>query len=365
MNFFNTYVSAEAIALATETLRSTFLSEGKRVAEFEHALNEQLALSFPVALNSGTSALHLALVLSGIGPNDEVILPAQTFVASALTILMCGAKPVFADIQAETGNIDPASIEKKITRRTKAIMPVHWGGYPCDMAEISELAKQHNLSVVEDAAHALGAAYRGSPIGTISRFTAFSFQAIKHVTTGDGGALSCVAETDYVRARKLRWFGIDRANSRPSVLGEREYDLDEVGYKYHLNDVGAAIGLGNLAGFPARLARRRQIARHYREAFKKIAGLQLLREEADRESAYWVFTATVERRKDFIRKLAEAQVPASVVHLRIDKNSLFGGKRDDLPNQTTFDERQVALPIHEALTDGDVEQIINIVQGGW
>src|SRR5262249_26246828 len=153
-----------------------------------------------------------------------------------------------------TGNLDPASVRAKLTGRTKVIIPVHWCGYPCDLDEINEIAAEHDLAVLEDAAQAIGATYRGRPIGAISRFTAFSFQAGKLLTTGDGGALCCLDEDDSRWAFKQRWLGIDRVNDKPDLLGERVYDLDRVGYKYHMNDVAAAIGLGNLESFPQRLA---------------------------------------------------------------------------------------------------------------
>jgi perosamine synthetase len=365
MNFFNTNIAPKSIELATEALRSTFISEGKLVRQFEEELASRLGLVNPVALNSGTSALHLPLAIAGIGPGDEVIIPAQTFVATGLAIVMQGAAPVFADVQPGTGNIDPASIREKITSRTKGVIPVHWGGYPCDLDEINGIAAEHGLAVIEDAAHALGATYRGRPIGAISRFTAFSFQAIKHLTTGDGGALCSLDEADNTAARTRRWFGIDRANSRPTILGEREYDIAEVGYKYHMNDLAAAVGLGNLDAFPANLARHRAIAARYREALAGLPGLRLLEDRDDRESSYWLFTVLVERRVDFITALADRGVPASVVHLRIDHNSLFGGLRDDLPGQEEFNEHQVAIPIHAGLSDEDVEQVIEAVKTGW
>jgi perosamine synthetase len=365
VNFFYTHISERAIDLAVETLRTTFVSEGKRVEEFEQKLASNLGLINPVALNSATSALHLALVLAEVGPGDEVILPAQTFVATGLVILMCGAKPVFADIQRETGNIDPVSIAEKITGRTKAIIPVHWGGYPCDLDEINSLAERNGLAVIEDAAHALGATYRGRAIGSISRLTAFSFQAIKHLTTGDGGALCCLDETDHKRARAKRWFGIDRANSKASELGEREYNLSEVGYKYHLNDLGAALGLGNLADLQTRLARRKDIAGVYRSEFGKSSGLTLLEHDDDRSSAHWIFTMLVERRGEFIRRLKSKGVPASVVHLRIDHNSVFGGLTRGLSNQESFNEQQVSVPVHEGLTDDNVRTIVEAVHSGW
>lgn len=365
MNFFHTTISRKSIDIAVETLRSTFLSEGEMVKRFEEALSQQLGLVNPVAVNSGTSALHLALAVAGIGQDDEVIIPAQTFVATGLVVLMQGATPVFADIQYETGNIDPESVRERITKKSKGIMPVHWGGYPCDMSEINSIAKEYDLAVIEDAAHALGATHKGQPVGSLSRFTAFSFQAIKHVTTGDGGALCCLEKEDYFDAKRRRWFGIDRTSSKPSILGEREYDLTAVGYKYHMNDLAAAVGLGNLEDYPQNLKRIREIAKLYRDELRSTPGLQLLDYKDDRESAYWLFTLLVERREDFIKALKESGVPTSVVHLSIDRYSVFGGLRKDLVNQEKFNHHQVAIPIHEGLTDSDVERVITAVKSGW
>ena len=365
IGFFHTHISPSAVELVTQVLQSGWISEGVMVKRFESALSERLGLRNPVAVNSGTSALHLALALVGVGPGDEVILPAQTFVATGLVILMQRATPIFVDIDPMTGNICAASVAERISPRTKAVIPVHWAGYPCDMDEINALAARHGLAVIEDAAHALGATYKGKPLGSISRFTAFSFQAIKHLTTGDGGALCCLDEADARVAFSRRWFGIDRPNSRPSILGEREYDIDAVGYKYHMNDLAAAVGLGNLADFPQRLARRQQLGAYYREQLRNVSGVQLLRLDNDRTHSYWLFTVLVERREDFIRKLADYGVPASVVHLRIDRNSVFGGVRPDLPGQAEFNDRQVALPVHEGLTDEDAEMIVNYIRRGW
>lgn len=365
IEFFNTHISPQAIKMASDVLKSTFVSEGEIVREFETALERRLGLHNPVALNSGTSALHLALVLAGVGRGDEVILPPQTFIATGLVVLMQGAKPVFADIQYDTGNIDPLSIESRVTERTRAIIPVHWGGYPCDMDKIHAIAKRIGIAVIEDAAHALGATYKDKPIGAISDFTTFSFQAIKHLTTGDGGALCCLDDADYHDAVTRRWFGIDRANSTPSILGEREYDACVVGYKYHMNNLSAAVGLGNLEDFPRNLGRRREIASRYRKDLAHVPGLRLLGYKDDRESAYWLFTVLVERRIDFIRKLHAHGIPASVVHLRIDDNSVFGGITPGLPNQERFNKDQVAIPVHSGLTDEEVSQIIFCIKSGW
>lgn len=365
MEFFDTYISTAAIKRVEDVLKSCRVSEGKIVKDFENALHTNLGLQNPVTLNSCTSALHLALVLSGIGPGDEVILPPQTFVATGLVILMQSAKPVFADIQLHTGNIDPESIRRKITDRTKAIIPVHWGGYPCDMDEISAIAKEFNLTVIEDAAHALGAQYKGKPIGTISRFTAFSFQAIKHLTTGDGGALCCVYEDDYKRAKVRRWFGIDRENSKVSILGERDYNIQELGYKYHMNDLSAAVGLGNLEDSSLNLKRRYEIATFYRKELDNLPGLNLLNYREDRKSAFWLFTILVENRLNFVRKLKEHGIPTSVVHQRIDRNSVFGGITPDLHNQEKFDDFQIAIPIHPRLEDEELNHIVFTIKQGW
>lgn len=365
MEFFNTHVSRHSIELAKQVLESTWISEGKMVKQFEAELSKQLEVVNPVTVNSGTAALHLGFAVAGVRSGDEVILPAQTFVATGLSILMQYAKPVFADIQLDAGNIDPDSIRSNITERTKAIMLVHWGGYPCDMDEINQIAQEYNLVVIEDAAHALGATYKGKPIGSISRFTAFSFQAIKHLTTGDGGALCCLYDEDYRSAKKRRWFGIERDSSKPSILGERQYDIKELGYKYHLNDVAAAIGLGNLLDFPERLRRRQKTGEIYREELKNVPGLKLLELKNDRTHAYWLFTILVENRINFIKKLKECDIPTSVVHQRIDRNSIFGGIKDDLTNQAKFDEMQIAIPIHEGLKDDDVVHIIKTIKLGW
>lgn len=365
MNFFNSTISPKAIELVNEVLKTTFVSAGKMADRFENELSEKLDLINPITVNSGTSALHLALSVAGVGPGDEVIIPPQTFIATGLVVLMTGAKPVFADIQFDTGNIDPVSIKEKITEKTKAIIPVHWAGYPCDLDEINEIARDFNLAVIEDAAHALGATYKGKPIGSISRYTAFSFQAIKHLTTGDGGALCCLNDNDKYQAKRRRWFDIDRENSTPDLLGERVYDAVSIGYKYHMNDIAAAIGLGNLEIFDSILKRHQEIAEFYRNGLTNVPGIKLLNYKDDRTSAYWLYTMLVEKREDFIRRLKEYNIITSVVHKRIDKNSIFGGANSNLVNQTAFDKNQISLPIHSSITNEESEKIIKIINHGW
>lgn len=365
ISFFGTYIDRSATETIESVLHLTFLSEGELVKEFESRLSNKLGIINPVAVNSGTSALHLALILADIKPGDEVICPPQTFIATGMAILYCGATPVFADIQYETGNIDPKSIEKKITRKTKAILPVHWGGYPCDLDEILALAMKYKLVVIEDAAHALGAKYKNKPIGSISPFTCFSFQAIKHLTTGDGGAVCCLSNRKAKEAHNLRWFGIDRVNSQPSILGERIFDIDRIGFKYHLNDYAAALGLANLVSFKKRLERRRKIVARYRKELNRLPGISLFKYETDRESANWLFGLHVDRRADFIKALKSRGIPTSVVHQRIDRFKILGSTREDLVNQTRFDETKIHIPLHDQLDDKQVTQIIESIKKGW
>ncbi len=362
---FNTFINNGAAEKVSQVLASTFISEGAAVKEFESRLQTELGLLHPVTLNSGTAALHLALVLADVKEGDEVIIPAQTFVATGLVVLQQKAVPVFADIDYSTGNISTASIKEKITAKTKVIMPVHWGGYPCDMDEIGAIASQHNLVVIEDAAHALGAQYKGKKIGAISDYTCFSFQAIKHLTTGDGGAISFTENKNADRAVVKRWFGIDRNNAALSILGERRYNIEALGFKYHLNDYAAALGLANLDGFAERLAKRKKIAALYDKELAAVNGIHLFRYKADRESAYWLYGIHVEQREKFILALKDKGITASVIHQRIDRNSVFGGLRNDLQQQEKFDASQIHIPIHDAVTEEQANYIIDTIKAGW
>lgn len=362
INFFNTYISPRAKSLVNEVLDTGMLSEGQVSKEFEEQLQSTFELQNIICLNSGTSALHLALDLLGVGPGDEVILPAQTFVATGLAILYCGAKPVFADIRYEDGNIDPKSVAAKINPKTKAILCVHWGGYPCDMEALRALTKNSSIRIVEDAAHALGARYKGQPIGTVSDITCFSFQAIKHLSTGDGGAI-CIKDPElYERALRKKWFGIDRKHSELSDLGERRYNLQELGYKYHMNNYAAALGLANLDGYLQRLQQRQKIAAFYRSELSSVASIQLFEELQDRISAYWLFGFHCAARETLIRKLKNLGIPSSVVHQRIDRNRIFSGPFKELKEQERFDADQLHIPIHDAINEEKAAYIVRSIK---
>lgn len=365
INLHSTTITEDGIKNVIETLKSTHVSAGKKAQEFEEILSHRYGFPNPVTVNSGTVTMRLSLLASGVGPGDEVILPAQTFIATGHVILQCGAKPVFADINKFDGNISVESIKEKITSKTKAIIPVHWAGYPCDLDEINKIAKEHNISVIEDAAHAFGSTYKGNPIGTISDYTSFSFQAIKHLTTGDGGLITCKDLEKSNLIKRLRWFDIDRENSKPSILGERDYDATNIGFKYHMNDLAASLGIGNLSTIDEKLKRIKDIANRYNDGLKNVSGLKLMDYKDDRESSYWLFPLIVENRIEFITKLKDKGIPTSVIHLGIDKNSVFGGKDMSLINQRWFDENQIHIPIHNDLSDNDVELIIDTIKSGW
>jgi perosamine synthetase len=365
ISFFKPYVNQQAVERVAKTLQSGWIGEGMQVEEFEARIGRLIGAAFPVAVNSGTSALHLALTVSGVRPGDEVITSAQTMLATTQAILACGAVPVYADIQYNTGNINPRDVIKRIGPRTKAILAIDWGGYPCDYKELIEISRKSGLVLIEDAAHALGAAYRGKPVGAVCPLTCFSFQAIKHLTTGDGGLLCVPNKELHEKAVRLRWFGIDRAKRQPSLLGEPVWNVTELGFKYHMNDVAAAIGLGNLEDWDIIFSRRLSIAETYLEKFKQVSGVTHFERKDDRKSAFWLFSFHVERRDDFCRALTSRGIPVSVVHLRIDRNDLCGGQRNDLPELARFTETHISLPLHPMLSDEDVATIIAAVLAGW
>jgi perosamine synthetase len=365
INLHSTTITQRGIDLVMQTLKSTHVSAGKMAARFEEELGSKYGFPNPITVNSGTATMRLALAAAGVGIGDEVILPAQTFIATGHVILQCGAKPVFADINPFDGNISVESIKSKITEKTKAIMVVHWGGYPCDMDSIGNIAAERGIPVIEDAAHAFGSKYKGRWIGTISDYTSFSFQAIKHLTTGDGGLITCLDKEKADLLKRLRWFDIDRENSQQSILGEREYDATNVGFKYHMNDIAASLGIGNLSTIDEKLSRIKQIAEEYRENIEGVSGIRLMRYEEDRDSSYWLFPMLVEDRIRFIEKMKSNGIPTSVIHLGIDKNTVFGGRDSSLEGQRYFDENQIHIPIHSDLTDEDVSLIVDTIKSGW
>jgi len=356
------YISPKVIKGLSKILKTRWIGQGPMVEEVERKFAKMYQLPYVVTVNSCTSAIHLSLILAGIKEDDEVITTPMTCSATNIPILYCRAKAIFADIQENTLNIDPKSIEQKISEKTKAIMVVHWAGYPCDMDEILDIAKRYNLPVIEDAAHALGAYYHDKPIGSISDYNCFSFQAIKQITSADGGILTVKKEDDYKRAKLLRWYGIDR-----EFIGDIywKFQIKEAGYKYHMNDVTATILSIQLDDLSKVLVRRKKIVQIYRENLKDIKGLELLENRNDRISGNWLFTIKVANRKGFIEKLRQNQIESHMVHIRCDVYPIFGGKRLDLPAMNKVEDKYVSIPLHCKLTDADVKKIIKVIRSGW
>lgn len=344
-------------------LAGGWVGEGPKVAEFEAALRPIVGSDNVTALNSCTSALTLALRIAGVGVGDEVVTTAMTCTATNLPILLAGAAPVWADVDPDTGNISPTSVRSRITSRTKAIMVVHWGGEPCNMDAIGAIAREFNIKVIEDAAHAFGSSYRGNPIGSHSDFVCFSFQAIKHVHCGDGGLLVCRSMVDHARARSLKWFGIDRENRKENALGYAEWNVVEPGYKMHMNDIAATIGLAQLPYLSTILHARNNNAHAYEAAFAGLQRVKATKADLQSQSAYWLFTLLVDDQVAFIRHLKENGVASSVVHMRNDKGAVFAPYRcDDLPGLDHFSQHMVCIPVGQWVGDADRAHIIDTIQ---
>jgi len=273
-------------------------------------------------------------------------------------LLNFGANIVWSDINPETGNIDPRSVRRKITNRTKAIVGVHWAGQPFDIAEINELAQENGIKVIEDAAHALDARYENKPIGSHSDFVCFSFQAIKHLTTADGGCVACRSKKDAERVRRLRWFGLDRA---VKGIGRWEQDIPESGYKFHMNNLNAVIGLEQMKTISSLIGRHKENGRFYDENIED-GKVEKLREEYDRESSYWIYSLLTDDREEFREYLAENGISSDWVHVRNDRYScLRKFSTSELPGCDYFCDRLINIPVGWWLTKEDREYIVNIV----
>ncbi len=356
---------------ALENLKSVFASgfinEGEQVVELERELSEFLQVQNLTLMNSCTSALTAALRIIGVGKGDEVITTAMTCVATNTPIINSGATLVWADIDADTGMISVEDVEKIITANTKAIMIVDWAGTPANLIGFQKLSEKYSIPVIQDAAHAFGARYHGRPISEFSDFTCLSFQAIKHFTTGDGGALICRNSEDHSLAKKLKWFGYDR-DAVKDAKGEwkgQKWDADilpeEVGYKFNLNNMAAAIGLANLPKMNEILEKHRENAALLQSHLGSQPRVQLLSSTRDSLSSYWVFTlrlVTSEDQRDQIMANLNAKgIGAGLVHLPNNRYSAFQEFHRELPNTDLFSTTQISLPCGWWLSKGDMEFI--------
>lgn len=373
LSFSPPAISEAEIEAVVDTLRSGWLTSGPKTRQFEADFAEFVGATKALGINSCTSGLHLALETLHIGPGDEVITTPYTFCASVNVIEHTGAKPVMADVEADTLNIDPQKVAAAITPNTKAIIPVHFAGHPVDMDPILELAREHNLYVIEDAAHAVPTKYKGRMVGSMSHFTAFSFYATKNLTTGEGGMLTTMDEELHDRSRVMSLHGMDRnAWKRYSAQGNWYYDVVEAGFKYNMTDIQAAMGLVQLARLPEMQAERRRIVQRYAEAFSTMPELQIPVERADVESAWHLYvlrlnldTLTIDRAR-FIDELKLRNIGTSVhfipVHTQPYYREKYGYQPEDFPVAYAEYCRAVSLPLHPNLTPADQEDVIAAVQ---
>lgn len=342
-----------------EVLYSGYISQGDIVEQFERKFEEYIGSGHTLSLNSGTAALHLALILAGVQAGDEVISTALTAEPTNVAIKMVGAKVRWADVDYNTGNICPDSIEKVINSKTKAIIVVDYAGIPVDVKRIQEISKKYNIPVIEDAAHALGAKFDGKRTGNHFPFTVFSFQAIKHLTTIDGGALQIQDEDLYEKGKVIRWFGLDKRRTR------LENNITQQGYKYHMNNVNACVGLVQLEGIDKVVEQYIQNGKYLDEKLKNVKGVELVEYYENSEPSYWLYTLKVEKRSDFINMMAANGFMASELHKRNDHHDYLNDYPTVLTNLDIFYEKMVHIPCGWWVSKEDLDKMINLIRKGW
>lgn len=370
---FKVHVPKEsALERLGEVFDSGFINEGIQVSELEIALKSFLEVENLTLTNSCTSALTLALRAAGVGVGDEVLTISMTCIATNTPIINLGARIVWVDIDPSTGSIDVDDLEKKVTSRTRAIMFVAWAGNPCDLDQLSEIRKKYGIPLIQDAAHAFDAKWETKPIAAYADFTCYSFQAIKHFTTGDGGAIVCSSQDDYDLVKKLKWFGYDRdvvKDKRGEWKGQRwdaDIPLGNVGYKFNMNNVAAAIGLSQLPFARDIVERHRVNGLFYRDFFGHSTNFRLLETSSKAISSNWVFTmifrGNEEARNSLLKRLIEVDIGAGLVHLPNHTYSAFVDSYTELRGTVEFAKSQISLPCGWWITPEDSQLIAEKVE---
>lgn len=368
--YFQPSIDEEEIQEVVNTLKSGWLTTGPRVEKFEQLLVEYTGAKYAVAVNSCTAALHLSLVALGVGKGDEVITTPLTFAATGNVIVHAGAKPVFADICLDTYNIDPEEVKKVITSKTKAIIPVHYAGQPCDIKALKKIAEDQNLYIVEDAAHALGAEYFHKKIGTFGHSTCFSFYATKNITTAEGGAVTTDIKELAETLQVLRLHGIDKdAWKRYSSEGRWYYELKECGFKENMTDIQAALGICQMKKLDKFIEIRRKYAQIYTRGLGSLNGVITPCEKPKVKHPYHIYPILLERydRAEFMEKMKGSGIGCSVhypapLHLHPFYQNTFGFKEGDFPHAELVSAREVSLPLYPKMTEEEVWAVISSVR---
>jgi perosamine synthetase len=366
-------IGEDEIESVIDTLRSGWLTTGPKVKQFEEEFAKSIESGHAVAVNSGTAALHLALEAVEINEGDEVIMSTMTFAATGEVVLYFKARPVLVDCRPDTLNLDPDQLEKAITAKTKAIIPVHIGGQPCEMDRIQQIAKQYNLKVIEDAAHALPARYRGKMVGTIGDITCFSFYATKTITTGEGGMATTDNPEWGERMRIMSLHGISKdAWKRYTSEGSWYYEILYPGYKYNLTDIAAAIGIEQLKKCNRFWEVRQRCAALYNEGFQDIPAITVPHVAQDVQHAWHLYIIQLDLeqlrigRSEFVDLLKKKNIGTSVhfipLHLHPYYRDTFGYRPADFPNASAVFERIISLPIYPKMTEADVQDVIDAVR---
>ena len=365
-------IGEEEIEAVVETLRSGWLTTGAKVRQFEEDFKVKVGARHAVALNSCTAALHLALEAIGVKPGDEVIVPTMTFAATGEVVTYLGAKPVLIDCCYDDLTLDITQIEKLITPKTKAIIPVHFAGHPCEMIPLMEIAKAYNLKVIEDAAHCLPAWYQGVPIGAIGDITCFSFYATKTITTGEGGMATTQNEVWAERMRMMSLHGISRnAWSRYSANGSWSYDICHAGHKYNLTDLAASLGIEQLKKCEQFQKTREHYAGMYTQGFRDLPEIMCPSVARNVQHSWHLYVIQLDLdhlrigRDEFIEQMKSYNVGTSVhfipLHLHPFYQHTYGYQPGDFPTAGGCFERIISLPIYPMMTEADVEYVIDVV----
>ena len=341
----------DVLSRLRDVFNSGYLNEGTVVSEFRDRLCDIFSHDMVLPTNSCTSAISMALRLSGVGPGDDVVTTSMTCVATNTPISFIGANVIWADIDPATGNIDPESVKNVITEKTKAVICVNWAGNPCKLDELQAICDKSNAKLIQDSAHGFGSKYKGDHVCHHADFTCYSFQAIKHITCGDGGALVCKNKGDFVRARAMKWFGIDR-NKAKDLKGEWkgqrwEVDIIEAGHKFHMNNISAAIGLSNLGSYEELVSKHIENASLYSKLFSNVSSISPINVENHSLSSSWVYTIVLDSRIDrdsLAKSLNDLGINAGLVHVPNHPYTCFKDSLSELPNTEKFSKTQLSLP---------------------